>query len=486
MFSRYRIALSFVLVATIALAPASAQDAFTRLEPTAKQVEASLRTDWYGVYLKGEKIGYFKADRQRTDKGIAETVDLRMKIQSFNQKVEMGIGQRLLYEGKAPYALLEGEFTESAGPVATRIHLTRQPSGEFSVVQTVGKNVRKKTVNALDYTLADALTPELWIQRGPAVGETLKSREVELKDQKIESQKNTIVAVKNSLVEGVELKFYEVETISSHEKIKVLSRYDAKGNMLSGHIAVFELRKETEEQAKDTKYSKDLFVMGMAKVERPLGDLKKVQELVLDVDGAADAFADGPRQSVTKNGSKVQLRLGKRHGVPVKATADEVKENLRETSSYDLTDPKIKTLAAQAAGNAKSDEEKVKNIAKFVHDYIEPKLGNNLPTIHDLVERKQGDCKSYALLFCTLARANGVPAREVAGLVYAGDDTKAFGGHAWNEVILNGVWVPIDASLNETEVNATHLSFGADKTAAKNMLETLGTLKLRVVEMKAK
>ena len=97
-----------------------------------------------------------------------------------------------------------------------------------------------------------------------------------------------------------------------------------------------------------------------------------------------------------------------------------------------------------------------------------------MPTIHDLIESKQGDCKSYALLFTTLARASGVPAREVSGLLYCGDDVKAFGGHAWNEVILNGVWVPVDASLNETEINATHISLRHRKDGREELARYAG------------
>ena len=48
---------------------------------------------------------------------------------------------------------------------------------------------------------------------------------------------------------------------------------------------------ETEEQAKNAEYSQDLFVFGMAKIERPLGDLKQVKELVLEVNGPASAVA---------------------------------------------------------------------------------------------------------------------------------------------------------------------------------------------------
>lgn len=478
--------IAFVLIILGFIAPLQAQQAFTRLEPTPKEIDASLKTDWYGVYLQGKKIGHFRTTRERTKEGIAESIELKMKLLSFGQKAEMTIAQTLLFDGKAPYPLLKALYQEASGPMGTDFVLTRTGPDAFDVVQTVGKNVRKRAVPNIDYTLQDAMTTELWIKRGAAKDSEIVSRDLELKEQKVEPQKSKMLAVKTSLVGGVDVKFYEVESTSSHDQVKVVSRHDADGKLLSGNIAIFELRAEPEEQAKNSEYSKDLFVLGMAKVERKLGDLRSVKELVLEVDGPPTAFADGPRQSLTKEDGKTRLLLGKRFGKEAKATPQDAKDNLKETSAYDLSDAKVKALAARAVGKAETDEEKVKNIAKFVHDFIVPRLGNTLPTIHDLIERKQGDCKSYALLFCTLARANGVPAREVAGLLYAGDDTQAFGGHAWNEVILNGVWVPIDASLNETEVNATHLCLGTDKTAAKNLLETIGNLRLRVVEMKAK
>ncbi len=478
--------IALLLLVLGLVAPLHAQQAFTRLEPTTKELDASLRTDWYGVYLQDKKIGYFKAARERTDDGIRESILLHMKLLSFGQKADMTIAQNLLFEAKAPYALVKAVYKEDAGAVASEFALTRTGPGAYDVVQTVGKNVRKKKVEGLEFTFADSLATELWIKRGPAKGSEIVVRDLEVKEQKIDSQKNKVLGFKTSLVAGVDVKFYEIQTITNRDQINVLSRHDDQGKMISGKIAIFELRSEAEEQAKNNEYSKDLFVFGMAKIERKLGDLKRVEELVLEVTGPANAFVDGPRQSVVKDDGKTLLRLGKRFGKETKATIAEIDESLKETGVYDLSDPKVKALAAKAAGAATTDEEKVKNISKFVHDYIRPRLGNTLPTIHDLIERRQGDCKSYALLFTTLARANGVPSREVAGLLYIGDDGKAFGGHAWNEVVLGGVWVPVDASLDETEVNATHLCFGTDKTAAKNLLETMGTLKLRVVEVKTR
>jgi transglutaminase-like putative cysteine protease len=211
-----------------------------------------------------------------------------------------------------------------------------------------------------------------------------------------------------------------------------------------------------------------------------------VNELVLDVEGPAEvqAFVDGPRQKVQPVDKKTQrIAVGKRFGKAAKATAEEIEENTGESSTHPIRDPKVKELARQAVGDAKTDVEKVRNLVAFVHGYIQPVYEGSQPNVHDLMERRRGDCKSFALLFTTLARASGLPAREVMGLLYVGDRDRAFGGHAWNEVVLGGVWVPVDATFDETEIDATHLCFGTLRDASHTMLESLGKLNLKVVEV---
>ena len=451
-----------------------------------KDIESLLRTDWFGIYLQGKKIGYFRSDYDRNGDFFRESADFRMKLASFGQKSEMIIKETASFENKPPFRLMRAEMDQRSDPTPPENFLLVRKDKGFEFTYRTGKETTKKPIAELDYTLADTLAADLWIRSGPKVGDKAIFKQLDTKEAKLETQTSTVLNIKNSLVNGVNVRYYEIENENSKDHLKFLTRHDDQGRTLSSVIAIFEMRLETEEQAKNIEYSQDLFVLGMVKSDRALGQTKNVRELVLRIDGKeGEIFEDGPRQSVAPgpNGSKL-LRLGKKYGKETKATEKEIADCLKETNGYNISHPKVKALAAQAVGDAQTPEEKVKRILDFVNNFIKPSLRASMPTIHDLLDKKEGDCKSYALLVVNLARANGIPAREVSGLLYIGDDQKAFGGHAWNEVVLGGVWVPVDATLRETEVDATHVCFGTELKAAKNLLNSLGKLKFKVVEVK--
>ena len=64
-----------------------------------------------------------------------------------------------------------------------------------------------------------------------------------------------------------------------------------------------------------------------------------------------------------------------------------------------------------------------------------------------------------------------------------GDDVKAFGGHAWNEVLLDGYWVPVDATLNQVDADATHICLGTENESSNNLLKTFGKLNFKLIEV---
>ena len=78
------------------------------------------------------------------------------------------------------------------------------------------------------------------------------------------------------------------------------------------------------------------------------------------------------------------------------------------------------------------------------------------------------------MLFVALCRAEGVPAREVSGLMYAGDQLGAFGGHAWAEVALDGRWVSADPTWNQFPVDATHIKQD-EADSVQNMMRMMSS-----------
>ncbi len=484
---KYLLFLVALVTLLLVRQPARAGDKITRLPITAKDIDDSLEKSWYGVYFKNTKIGYDHSEwvRSRDGSRIIETSRMSLKTTSFAKQNEMTETRTMEFEAQPPYRLLRAERRQSDGKVKQTILLLAGPKG-MEVTITTGTDVQKKHIMAIDYTLEDAMTADLWVRRGPKVNDKLVTREFDLEELKTNKMTLTLLATKKSFIAGVPLVYHELEALSEKVQVKALLRCDSKGRTISLALGdEIELRRESEADAKNTKYSADVFVLGMAKIDKKIGAAPEVTGLVLEIPGKEGEYIkSASRQLIVANPSGTYTcKLGKAYGKPVKATAEEIKDNLQETIAYPLSSPKVQALVKEAIGDAETPREKVRRLAEFVHDFIRPSLEGSLPKLADILERKCGDCKSYALLFNTLARAAGIPSRELGGLVYIDDSVKAFGGHAWNEVVLDGYWVPIDASMNETEINATHISFGPDRDATKNMLATLGKLSFKLISV---
>ena len=78
----------------------------------------------------------------------------------------------------------------------------------------------------------------------------------------------------------------------------------------------------------------------------------------------------------------------------------------------------------------------------------------SIPNALQVLETRAGDCNEHAVLFAALARAVGLPARVVAGVVYADG---AFLYHAWDEVWLGSGWLSVDPTFDQMPVDATHV-----------------------------
>ncbi len=231
------VALGFSLVA---LRPAPGEET-KRPALEAKDIDPLLRTDWYGVYLKDKKIGYFRDARARIGATIVESETFNMKLASFGQKSEVLVNQVTTFESQAPYRMLRAEMDQRNDPTPPeKTLLVRQGTG-FDYTYRTGQEVSKKRLADIDYTLPDALAPDLWIRGGPKQGDKAQFKQFDIKDAKIHNLASKVLGTKSSLVAGVKVRYFEVENVSSKEQLTFLTRHDDQGRLLSSVIAIFDL-----------------------------------------------------------------------------------------------------------------------------------------------------------------------------------------------------------------------------------------------------
>jgi transglutaminase-like putative cysteine protease len=142
--------------------------------------------------------------------------------------------------------------------------------------------------------------------------------------------------------------------------------------------------------------------------------------------------------------------------------------------------PRLRGLTRSILGPESDARAATGLLLKWVYDYLEKVPLATLPDALETLDRGSGDCNEHAVLFATLARAAGVPARMVAGTVYGED---AFLYHAWVEVWL-GMWVPTDPALGQFPADATHIKLvDGDVDAQMQMMAIIGKLGIEIVDM---
>ncbi|MFX1562817.1 MAG: transglutaminase family protein [Promethearchaeota archaeon] len=101
----------------------------------------------------------------------------------------------------------------------------------------------------------------------------------------------------------------------------------------------------------------------------------------------------------------------------------------------------IKDLAKDIARTNPRPIQFIKAAMRKVHKILKYERQEEERGAAYAIEKRKGDCTEFAALFTALCRAYGLPARLQAGFGFGG---KSFERHAWSEVWIRGLWVPVD------------------------------------------
>lgn len=138
---------------------------------------------------------------------------------------------------------------------------------------------------------------------------------------------------------------------------------------------------------------------------------------------------------------------------------------LAPTKYVPSNDAQVRLLAESITSNYSSDFEKISALAIWANSAIEYDLdyAQKNRTYYQILQDKKGVCGDYTILFITLCRSLGYPARFVSGYAYS-DLQKEWMGHSWAEAYA-GEWISADPTWLEVgNVDATHIRLITDSS----------------------
>jgi len=229
----------------------------------------------------------------------------------------------------------------------------------------------------------------------------------------------------------------------------------------------------------------DLFALTRVDVDRPLPVGRVPSTIKYLVRGLPSGLRPAPERQSYRDLPNGEVELTVRAAVPTKQDrrpATSPAEFLKATADVESDAPAIRALAKEIVGDERDSFKASTRITRWVFTNVRSAYGVSLDHATDVLRQKAGDCTEHALLATALARASGVPARLIHGLVYSqGSDGKpGLFWHEWVEV-WTGQWVAIDPTFGQPVADATHIQLGeGDQTDA---VALMGQLKIHVAEV---
>ena len=420
---------------------------------------------WMSVRLAGRKIGHLLIQHERDGDRIVTTQSLTILLNRNGKSIPMSNMTRSV-ETLAGEPLGFASRT-SMSAIDSTVDGNRQQDGSYRVISRVGG---MEQASNLDWPqgalMAEGLRRTMLAQASHA-GQHYQVRVFDQATQQAVPIQVEIVGDEQIELSGnTETLNHQRQTLQTDRGMQTIDLWlDRDGQVRKGVLAM--MGRQVEMLACDRscalapEQDLDMFRAAMIDSPRPLPIYMRDAFLRYRIHVSGDVTqplinTDEQRVSRLADGDwQVDVGVSRPGGQPPPNDADR-KPNLWVQSDA----PAIRELAAMAVGNAGSDQEKMRRMRVFVSNYItEHGLDVGYASALEVVGSHQGDCTEYAILLTALARAQGIPARMVTGMVYAdryAGSSRVFLPHAWTQAWVGGRWQSYDAALRHFDT--THIA----------------------------
>lgn len=443
--------------------------------------------NWYGVYLNGEKAGFALNSLKKDGQGQCIYIeDAQFRVTMSGVKQDIHIFSKRTYAPQGELLSIESKVTDPKGPSEFNAHVNKDGLVLMSI--TAGVQTEERLPKPSE-SLMDTVKHARWVHDKPHLGDVLEFTTFEpMYKQEVQGISH-IIGIEDQVLDGVITKIYKIKTTLEALGIDSISTVDENGTTLEDVIAgSITMRIEPEERAKDVDYKNDVIVSNAVLLSAPLEKPRERDSLHLLLRGplGPDHLFCDDRQTLTAKGDAFEFsakKIALNEFTPAQLPIQEetLKPWMKPTIFVQSEDPRLTSKAKEIAGQ-ETDTLKISTllcawVGQNMHSTFSARLTNALEVLNSL----EGDCTEHSILFIGLARAAGLPAQEVAGLIYVNSEKPGFYFHQWAKVWV-GKWIDVDPTFNQPLADVTHIKLAeGDLFKQAKLIPIIGNLKIEVL-----
>jgi hypothetical protein len=427
---------------------------------------AATQTTWMSVRLGGRKIGHLEIEHVVDSNTVTTTQTLSIVLNrngktipfsNVSRTVETSAGQALAFSART-----------SMSAIDSTVNGERQSDGRYKVTTTVGGATREITMDWPQNAMLTEGQRQVMLAASAHTGEHYQLLMFDPSGlQVVPVQIDVLGDEQVELPGGTETLNHQRQTLQQVHGNQIMDLWlDKHGQARKGTLSMVgrQLDMLACDQACALAPTQDLDMFRAAMVDSPRELTLNLRQSFLryriHIKGdATQPLIETDEQHVTNMGNGDWLvDIGNpRSGSSETPPGD---EDRRANAWLQSDAPVIRNLATQVVGDASNDSQRMRRLRIFVSNYItQHGLDVGYASALEVVSNRQGDCTEYAVLLAALARAQGIPARVVTGMVYAdryANTMRVFLPHAWVQAWIDGHWQSYDSALRRFD--STHIA----------------------------
>ena len=439
--------------------------------------------EWWAVYYRGDKIGYASQSIKPTPAGyqLADDSLLRLNLLGTTQTATT----RLSMDVDKEWLLESFDFDLQSNDVRFKTRGKVVPGKLQLAIESAGITTTQEIVLKQPPYLLAALKPLIATQQlEPGKEHFFSTFDPATLSQQVTS---VVIEAREQIRVGGKTE-PSIRLRQTFKGLSVVSWIDGQGRTLKEESpAGFALQRASERDAKSLDGSRSVPLDMIAQTAIPVStsiaqpESKTLLRLRLTGVQLVNFALNQGRQKLTNNELEIRReKVSRQASYRIPLGDRRFNSFLQPTVFLQSDHPKIRDLVRQILGGETDAHKAALRLKDWVYKEIRKQPTVSIPNALEVLRTRKGDCNEHTVLFNALARAAGIPARTVVGVVYL---RGAFYYHAWSEVWL-GDWISLDSVLNQFPADVTHIRFIEGEIDRQiDILQLIGNLKIEVLEV---